>query len=61
MIESSAPHHEFFQRIVEYESLWSQPGGWDYVTEENAAHVIALLPELVEYLIGLKERAVPRR
>ena len=47
--------------MMSYESLWSQPGGWDYVTEENAARVISILPELVEYLIGLTERAVTRR
>jgi hypothetical protein len=47
--------------MMSYESLWSQPGGWDYITEENAARVIGLLPELVDYLIGLTERAVPRR
>ena len=42
-------------------SHWSEPGGWDYITEENAARVIGLLPELVDYLIGLTEQAVPRR
>ncbi len=41
---------------VSYESLWSQPGGWDYLTEENAQRSIELLPELVEYLTGLTER-----
>jgi hypothetical protein len=43
--------------MMSYESLWSQPGGWDYLTEENAARAASLLPELVEYLIGLTERA----
>lgn len=42
--------------MVSYEALWSQPGGWDYLTEENAARSVALLPELVEYLIQLPER-----
>lgn len=31
-----------------YELLWGQPGGWDYLTEENAARSIAVLPDVVE-------------
>jgi hypothetical protein len=42
--------------MASFESLWSQPGGWDYLTEENAERSVTLLPELVEYLIGLTER-----
>jgi hypothetical protein len=49
-------------RIVRlsYESLWSQPGGWDYLTEENAARSVDHLAELVEYLIQLPERIQDR-
>jgi hypothetical protein len=45
-------------RIVRlsYESLWSQPGGWDYLTDENAARSVEHLAGLVEYLIHLPER-----
>jgi|tagenome__1003787_1003787.scaffolds.fasta_scaffold20937910_3 hypothetical protein len=32
---------------LSYELLWGQPGGWDYLTEENAARSIDLLPELI--------------
>jgi hypothetical protein len=41
---------------MSYESLWSQPGGWDYVTEENVRRVVTLLPELANDLIRLTER-----
>jgi hypothetical protein len=45
-------------RIVRmsFESLWSIAGGWNYLTEENATRSIAILPELVEYLIELTGR-----
>ena len=46
--------------MLSYESLWSQPGGWDYLSEENAARSIDILPELVEYLIQLPERITRR-
>ena len=36
-----------------YEGLWGQPGGWDYLTEENAERSINLLPELVARVIHL--------
>ena len=42
--------------MMSFESLWSQPGGWDYLTEENASRSIELLPELVDHLILLTER-----
>jgi hypothetical protein len=42
--------------MLSYETLWSQPGGWDYLTEENAERSVAFLPELVEYLMRLPER-----
>lgn len=42
--------------MMSYESLWGLPGGWDYLTEENAARSVALLPGLVQYLIELTER-----
>lgn len=43
--------------VMSYESLWSQPGGWDYLTEENAARTVGHLPDLVDHLVGLTERA----
>jgi hypothetical protein len=45
-------------RIVglSYEALWSQPGGWDYLTDENAARSVDHLAESVEYMIRLPER-----
>jgi hypothetical protein len=46
--------------MMSYESLWGQPGGWDYLTEENAARALDLLPELVEHLIKLTERIASR-
>jgi hypothetical protein len=46
--------------MLSYESLWSQPGGWDYLSEENAARSIDFLPEVVEYLIQLPERITGR-
>ena len=42
--------------MLSYEILWSQPGGWDYLSEENAARSVDFLPELLEYLIQLPER-----
>jgi hypothetical protein len=42
--------------MLSYEILWSQPGGWDYLSEENAARSVDFLPEFVEYLIQLPER-----
>jgi hypothetical protein len=42
--------------MLSFESLWGQPGGWDYLSEENAARSVDFLPELVEYLIQLPER-----
>jgi hypothetical protein len=42
--------------MLSYESLWSQPGGWDYLSEENAARSVEFLPELVQYLIELPGR-----
>jgi hypothetical protein len=41
---------------LSYELLWSQPGGWDYLTEENAARSVDHFAELVEYLIEMAER-----
>jgi hypothetical protein len=41
---------------LSYELLWGQPGGWDYLTEENAARSIELLPELIEELARLLQR-----
>jgi len=52
----SALRKNFRLVMMSYESLWSQAGGWDYLTEENAARTIDLLPELVEYLISLTDR-----
>jgi hypothetical protein len=43
-----------------YELLWGQPGGWDYLTEENAERSINLLPELVGSLIHLAEKVQGR-
>ncbi len=46
---------------LSYESFWGQPGGWDYLTEENAPRSIDLLPEVIAHLIrlvdGVNERA----
>jgi hypothetical protein len=41
---------------MSYEAMWSQPGGWDYLTEENAERSIDFLPELVDYLESLAAR-----
>lgn len=41
------------------ETFWSQPGGWDYLTEENAPRCVALLPEVVAKLVGLAQRLTP--
>ena len=41
---------------LSYESLWGQPGGWDYLTEENVKRSIGTLPELIESLAGLLEK-----
>ena len=41
---------------LSYEYLWSQPGGWDYITEENASRCVNLLPTITEYLTTLTER-----
>jgi len=41
---------------LSYELLWGQPGGWDYLTEENASRSIDLLPELVDELARLLQR-----
>lgn len=38
------------------ESLWSQPGGWNYLTSENAARCLAALPDFVEHLMALAAR-----
>ena len=38
---------------IAYEQIWGAPAGWDYLTEENAARSIDLLPEQVESLIIL--------
>jgi hypothetical protein len=45
---------------VSYELLWGQPGGWDYLTEENAERSINLLPELVGDVIHLAEEVQGR-
>jgi len=45
---------------MSFESLWSQPGGWDYLTEENAARAVEFLPDFVQYLIGLTNRIAGR-
>jgi hypothetical protein len=39
-----------------YEYLWGAPGGWDYLTEENAPRCIDFLAKQVVYLVGLIER-----
>lgn len=41
------------QGMLSYELLWGQPGGWDYLTEENAARSIEQLPELIEAVARL--------
>jgi hypothetical protein len=41
---------------LSYELLWGQPGGWDYLTEENAARSIDLLPDLIDTLAHLLQR-----
>jgi len=38
---------------IAYEQIWGVPSGWDYLTEENAARSIDLLPELVESMVIL--------
>src|SRR5262249_42423592 len=48
--------HTIRMRRVSFEALWFQHGGWDYLTEENAERCIALLPELIEYLVHLADR-----
>jgi hypothetical protein len=40
---------------LSYELLWGQPGGWDYLTEENAARSVDLLPELIDAVARLLE------
>jgi hypothetical protein len=40
---------------LSYELLWGQPGGWDYLTEENAARSVDLLPELIDEMARLLE------
>jgi hypothetical protein len=40
-----------------YEYLWGAPGGWDYLTEENAPRCIDFLAEQVEHLVSLIEKA----
>jgi hypothetical protein len=40
-------------RALSYELLWGQPGGWDYLTEENAARSVDLLPELTDAVVRL--------
>lgn len=42
--------------MASFEMLWSQPGGWDYLTAENAERSITFFPELVEYLVQLPGR-----
>jgi hypothetical protein len=42
-------------RGAEHELLWGQPGGWDYLTEENAARSVDLLPELTDAVVRLLE------
>jgi hypothetical protein len=37
-----------------YEHFFGIGGGWDYLTEENADASIALLPELLRRLVGLR-------
>ncbi|HEY3567893.1 MAG TPA: hypothetical protein VGP73_08160 [Thermoanaerobaculia bacterium] len=41
---------------LSYELFWGQPGGWDYLTEENAARSIDRLPELIDAVAHLLER-----
>ena len=48
--------HRIPMRRLSFETLWFQHGGWDYLTEDNAEHAIALLPELIEYLVRLADR-----
>jgi hypothetical protein len=40
---------------LSYELLWGQPGGWDYLTKENAARSVELLPELIDAVARLLE------
>src|SRR6266851_982519 len=48
--------HTIRMRRLSFEGLWFQHGGWNYLTEENAEQSIALLPELIEYLVRLADR-----
>jgi hypothetical protein len=48
--------HTVRMRRLSFESLWCQHGGWDYLTEENAERCLALLPELIDYLVRLADR-----
>jgi hypothetical protein len=41
---------------LSYELLWGLPGGWDYLTKENAARSVALLPELIDTVARLLEK-----
>jgi hypothetical protein len=41
---------------LSYEMLWGQPGGWDYLTEDNAERAIELLPELIGCVVDLAEQ-----
>jgi hypothetical protein len=48
--------HTIPMRLLPFETLWFQHGGWDYLTQDNAERAIALLPELIEYLVRLADR-----
>jgi hypothetical protein len=48
--------HTIPMRLLYFEALWFQHGGWDYLTEENAERSIALMPELIQYLVRLADR-----
>ncbi len=51
-----APGPDFTWSYATYESLWSIPATWDYLTEENAPRSSDALADLVLYLTGLAVR-----
>ena len=42
--------------LLAYEDLWMGGGGWDYLTEENAAASIRLLCENIVKLVDLRSK-----
>jgi len=43
-----------------YEHFFGMGGGWDYVTEENAAAAVGLLPELLRRVVALRNEVARR-